>query len=50
MKVLLVNGSTHKDGWTYTALKEVADTLQECGIDTEIFWVGYSIIKIGGTL
>ncbi|NBK26475.1 MAG: flavodoxin family protein, partial [Spirochaetia bacterium] len=27
MKVLLVNGSPHKDGCTYTALKEVSDTL-----------------------
>lgn len=40
MKVLLVNGSPHKEGCTYTALKEVADTLEECGIETEIFWVG----------
>lgn len=40
MKVLLVNGSPHKDGCTYTALKEVADTLEKCGIKTEIFWIG----------
>lgn len=40
MKVILVNGSPHKDGCTYTALTEVAKTLNEEGIETEIFWVG----------
>lgn len=40
MKVLLVNGSPHKKGATYTALCEVAKTLEEEGIDTEIIWLG----------
>lgn len=40
MKVLLVNGSPHEKGCTYTALTEVAETLKEEGIDTEIFWIG----------
>jgi multimeric flavodoxin WrbA len=40
MKVLLVNGSPHKEGCTYTALAEVEETLNKEGIDTEIFWVG----------
>jgi multimeric flavodoxin WrbA len=40
MKVLLVNGSPHEKGCTYTALGEVAKTLNEEGIDTAIFWVG----------
>ena len=40
MKVLLVNGSPHKKGCTYTALTEVAKTLNEESIDTEIFWIG----------
>ncbi len=40
MKVLLVNGSPHKKGCTYTALTEVAETLNKEDIDTEIFWVG----------
>ena len=31
MKVLLINGSPHKEGCTYTALKEVADTLEANG-------------------
>ena len=40
MKVLLVNGSPHKKGCTYTALTEVANTLNEEDIDAEIFWIG----------
>lgn len=40
MKVLLVNGSPHKKGCTYTALKEVAETLNKEKVDTEIFQVG----------
>lgn len=40
MKVLLVNGSPKPKGCTYTALTEVAKTLNEEGIETEIFDVG----------
>jgi multimeric flavodoxin WrbA len=40
MKVLLVNGSPHKKCCTFTALTEVAETLNKEDIDTEIFWVG----------
>ncbi|MGN1421802.1 MAG: flavodoxin family protein [Oscillospiraceae bacterium] len=40
MKVMLVNGSPHEHGCTYTALKEIEKTLGECGIESEIFWVG----------
>lgn len=40
MKVLMANGSPHKEGCTYTALCEVADILQKEGIETEIFWIG----------
>ena len=40
MTVLLVNGSPHKEGATYTALNEVAQALQENGIETEIMWLG----------
>lgn len=40
MKVLLVNGSPHPNGCTYTALAEVARTLNTEGITTEIFQVG----------
>lgn len=40
MKVLLVNGSPHENGCTYTALKEVSDTLNNYKIETEIMWLG----------
>lgn len=40
MKVLLINGSPHPAGTTFTALKRVADTLENEGISTEIFQVG----------
>lgn len=40
MKVLLVNGSPHQNGCTATALKEIAETLDKQGIDTENFWIG----------
>ena len=40
MKVLLVNGSTKKNGCTARAISEVASTLNECGIETEIFELG----------
>lgn len=40
MKVLLVNGSPRAAGCTNTALEEVAKTLGEAGIETEIFWFG----------
>lgn len=40
MKVLLINGSPHKNGSTNRALEEVAATLNKNGIETEIFWIG----------
>ena len=40
MKVLLFNGSPHKNGCTYTALEEIAKTLKEEGIDSEIYQIG----------
>ncbi len=40
MKVLLFNGSPHKQGCTYTALKEIARTLKEEGIGSEIYHIG----------
>ena len=40
MKVILVNGSPDKNGCTYTALSEIAETLQKEGVESEIFWVG----------
>lgn len=40
MKVLLFNGSPHKDGCTYTALSEISKTLAEEGIESEIYQIG----------
>lgn len=44
MKVLLVNGSPNEKGCTYTALNEIAVTLEKEGIESEIFWVGKKAI------
>ena len=35
MKVLMLNGSPHEKGCTYTALAEVAGELNQAGIETE---------------
>lgn len=40
MKVLLINGSPHAKGCTYTALCEVAEALNKEGVETQIFQVG----------
>ena len=40
MKVLLVNGSPHQHGCTYTALCEAAEALQKNGVETDLFWIG----------
>lgn len=44
LKVLLFNGSPHKNGCTYTALKEIADTLKEEGVEADIYHVGNEAI------
>ena len=44
MKVILVNGSPHQHGCTYTALKEVEKTLNKNGVETEMFWLGTKTI------
>lgn len=40
IKVLLVNGSPHQTGCTYTALCQVGDTLNLEGIGTDVIWIG----------
>ena len=45
MKVLLINGSPRPHGCTYTALKETEKTLNEAGIETEIFHIGAKAIQ-----
>lgn len=45
MKVLLVNGSPHKEGCVFTALSEVATALNKNEVETEIFWIGNQAIQ-----
>ena len=43
MKVLLVNGSPHKNGCTHRALQEIQMQLKKEAIDSEIFWIGSTV-------
>ena len=43
-KVLLINGSPHQFGCTYTALRETADTLEKNGVETELFHIGTCLL------
>ncbi len=45
MKVLLINGSSHRNGSTYTALEEVAIALRKEDIETEFFQLGNPEIR-----
>lgn len=45
MNVLLVNGSPNEKGCTYTALSEVANTLNTLGIETQIFHIGKGAVR-----
>lgn len=45
MKVLAFNGSPHKEGNTYHAIKIAADELEKQGIETEIIHVGNKVIR-----
>lgn len=45
MKALLVNGSPRAKGCTYTALSELAKTLEAEGIETEILHVGHKDVR-----
>ncbi len=40
LKVLLINGSPHKKGCTYTALSEIQSELKKEGITADIFFIG----------
>ena len=48
MKVLLINGGPHKDGCTNLALEEVAKSLENEKIETQIMWIGNK--PIGGCI
>ena len=45
MKVLLVNGSPHKEGNTNAALLEIARQLEKEGIGTEVLWLGMDAVS-----
>ena len=45
MKVLLINGSPREHGNTFTALSEVARTLNEEGVETEIISIGKDAVQ-----
>lgn len=45
MKVLLINGSAHKQGNTFTALSEVARTLEADGLEAEIVNIGNKPVR-----
>ena len=45
MKVLLINGSPNEKGCTFTALNEVANSLNKNRIETEIFWIGKKAVQ-----
>ena len=45
MKVLLINGSPHREGCTHTALCEVAKQLQAEGVETEELWIGFGPVQ-----
>ncbi len=43
MKVILVNGSPHKNGSTWRALDEMRRTFEAEGVEAEIFWIGLAV-------
>ena len=45
MKVLLINGSPRAKGNTFIALSEVANTLQEAGVETQIVHIGTQAVR-----
>ena len=45
MKVLLINGSPHAKGSTYTALHEMEKVFTENGIEAEIVHIGNKDIR-----
>ena len=45
MKVLLINGSAHKEGNTFTALSEIARQLEKQGVEAEIVQLGNKPVR-----
>ena len=45
MKVLLINGSPHPKGCTYTALSTVAEQLEKHGLSTQMLHIGHKAVR-----
>lgn len=45
MKVLLINGSPNEKGCTFTALSEVASSLEKNGVESEIYHIGKKAVQ-----
>lgn len=45
MKVLLINSSPRKEGCTFTALCEIKNQLEKCGVEAEIFQLGTESVR-----
>ena len=45
MKVLLINGSPHPKGCTYTALSTVAKQLEKHGLSTQLLPIGHKAVR-----
>ena len=45
MKVLLINGSPHANGSTYTALHEMEKVFEENGIETQLIHIGKDAVR-----
>ena len=45
MKVLLINGSPHPKGCTYTALSTVAKQLEKHGLSTQMLHIGHKAVR-----
>ena len=45
MKVLMLNGSPHKNGCTNTAMQIIAEELKNQGIESGIIWLGNGHVR-----
>lgn len=45
MKVILINGSPNPNGCTFTALSEIAETLQANGVESEMIQIGRGAVQ-----
>lgn len=43
--ILMINGSPNQFGCTYTALKELADSLNSCGVSSEMVYLGKKAVQ-----